>query len=137
VPIVNTKNPYLENGFNDWTVQNNLLPNNQSFETDIGTNDSNENDKNDTNLFNKIKSFIKTELKNEKEKEKEEKELPISKYEEAYRQTHDIPKHNSRVDEERCPSCKPCNKYPEPAFNCNINQNVPRPVINSFSTFGM
>lgn len=45
----------------------------------------------------------------------------------------------------KCPPCPPCARCPEPAFECkkvpnynSSNDNVlPRPVLNSFSQFGM
>jgi hypothetical protein len=47
--------------------------------------------------------------------------------------------------ENKCPPCPPCARCPEPAFECkkvpNYNSNnenaFPRPVLNSFSQFGM
>jgi len=47
--------------------------------------------------------------------------------------------------EKKCPPCPPCARCPEPAFECkkvpNYNSNnesaFPRPVLNSFSQFGM
>ena len=47
--------------------------------------------------------------------------------------------------EKKCPPCPPCARCPEPAFECkkvpnynSSNDNVlPRPVLNSFSQFGM
>jgi hypothetical protein len=52
---------------------------------------------------------------------------------------------------EKCPPCKPCGRCPEPSFECkksyNYNSsgsgsnpgtgNLPMPVLNDFSTFGM
>ena len=45
----------------------------------------------------------------------------------------------------KCPPCPPCARCPEPAFDCKkvpnynaLNQNqLPMPVLNDFSTFGM
>jgi hypothetical protein len=50
-----------------------------------------------------------------------------------------------KTKEVRCPPCKPCGRCPEPAFECKkvpnynaINNNqLPIPVLNDFSTFGM
>jgi hypothetical protein len=50
-----------------------------------------------------------------------------------------------KTKELRCPPCKPCGRCPEPAFECKkvpnynaINNNqLPIPVLNDFSTFGM
>lgn len=47
--------------------------------------------------------------------------------------------------EHKCPPCPPCARCPEPAFECkkvpnysSSNDNVlPRPVLNSFSQFGL
>jgi hypothetical protein len=47
--------------------------------------------------------------------------------------------------ENKCPPCPPCARCPEPAFECkkvpnysSSNDNVlPRPVLNSFSQFGL
>ena len=47
--------------------------------------------------------------------------------------------------ENKCPPCPPCARCPEPAFECkkvpnynSTNENAfPRPVLNSFSQFGM
>ena len=43
-----------------------------------------------------------------------------------------------------CPACPPCGRCPEPAFTCekvpnysSRNNNMPRPVLGDFSTFGM
>lgn len=48
-------------------------------------------------------------------------------------------------DKTKCPPCPPCARCPEPAFECkkvpNYNSGnddvIPRPVLNSFSQFGM
>jgi len=45
----------------------------------------------------------------------------------------------------KCPPCPPCARCPEPSFECkkvpnyNITDNnvLPRPVLSSFSQFGM
>jgi hypothetical protein len=47
--------------------------------------------------------------------------------------------------ETQCPPCKPCGRCPEPSFECkkvpnyNVigNNEIPVPVLNDFSTFGM
>ena len=47
--------------------------------------------------------------------------------------------------EKKCPPCPPCARCPEPAFECkkvpnysSSNDNIlPRPVLNSFSQFGL
>ena len=47
--------------------------------------------------------------------------------------------------DKKCPPCPACERCPEPAFECkkvpnynSINNNqLPRPVLNSFSQFGM
>jgi len=54
------------------------------------------------------------------------------------------PTENSK---EKCPPCKPCGRCPEPNFECkktyNYNSsgsgadNLPMPILNDFSTFGM
>jgi len=54
------------------------------------------------------------------------------------------PTENSK---EKCPPCKPCGRCPEPSFECkktyNYNssgsgaENLPMPILNDFSTFGM
>lgn len=54
------------------------------------------------------------------------------------------PTENSK---EKCPPCKPCGRCPEPSFECkksyNYNSsgsgadNLPMPILNDFSTFGM
>ena len=50
-----------------------------------------------------------------------------------------------KLKEAKCPPCKPCGRCPEPSFECKkvpnynaINNNdLPIPVLNDFSTFGM
>ena len=54
------------------------------------------------------------------------------------------PTENSK---DKCPPCKPCGRCPEPSFECkktyNYNSsgsganNLPMPILNDFSTFGM
>jgi hypothetical protein len=52
---------------------------------------------------------------------------------------------NGSDGEKKCPPCPPCARCPEPAFECkkvpnynSTNENAfPRPVLNSFSQFGM
>ena len=52
---------------------------------------------------------------------------------------------NGGDGEKKCPPCPPCARCPEPAFECkkvpnysSANDNMfPRPVLNSFSQFGM
>ena len=52
---------------------------------------------------------------------------------------------NGGGGENKCPPCPPCARCPEPAFECkkvpnytSANDNMfPRPVLNSFSQFGM
>jgi len=52
---------------------------------------------------------------------------------------------SSGSGEQKCPPCPPCARCPEPAFECKKvpnyssgNDNVlPRPVLNSFSQFGL
>ena len=52
---------------------------------------------------------------------------------------------SSSGGEKKCPPCPPCARCPEPAFECkkvpNYNSSddnvLPRPVLNSFSQFGM
>ena len=47
--------------------------------------------------------------------------------------------------QESCPPCPPCGRCPEPAFDCKKvpnydainNKDMPVPVLNDFSTFGM
>jgi hypothetical protein len=47
--------------------------------------------------------------------------------------------------EKKCPPCPPCARCPEPAFECkkvpnydSVNDNAfPRPILNSFSQFGL
>jgi len=47
--------------------------------------------------------------------------------------------------QEPCPACKPCGRCPEPSFECKKvpnynaigNNELPIPVLNDFSTFGM
>ena len=64
----------------------------------------------------------------------------LTKYEEVYRKTQGTPKYESKNDNIRCPPCAPCGRCPDPAFQCKYshsNGDLPRPVLNSFSTFGM
>lgn len=52
---------------------------------------------------------------------------------------------SSGGDKNKCPPCPPCARCPEPAFECkkvpNYNSGnddvLPRPVLNSFSQFGL
>jgi len=46
--------------------------------------------------------------------------------------------------EKKCRPCPPCARCPEPSFECKkvpnysvANNNIPRPVLNDFSAFGM
>lgn len=135
VPRVQTRNPYLMDNLDNWTVYNNLLPNeNNNKETDIK--------KEEETLLNKIKTLLesKTEPKYESKIESKYETKPLTKYEEAYRKTHGIPKHEPKNDNVRCPPCAPCGRCPDSAFQCKYshsNGDLPRPVLNSFSTFGM
>lgn len=127
VPPVQTRNPYLINDQDNWTKNNNLLPN---------ENDSNNTKKKEQNLLDKIKSLLETKTKTKSESETK----PLTKYEEVYRNTHGIPKYEVKSDNIRCPPCAPCGRCPDSAFQCKYNQSnrdLPRPVLNSFSTFGM
>jgi hypothetical protein len=128
VPQVQTKNPYC---LDNLSTNNNLLPKKKDLNADDNQVSSKEDSKEDSNLLAKIKSLIKLELSDSKKVE-----TPTTKYEDAYKQ---ISKYKPKKDEERCPSCKPCDKYPESAFHSHShnNDNFPRAVINSFSTFGM
>ena len=153
VPPVQPKNPYLMDNLDDITVFNNLLPN----ETDLDIATKEETDKSEDkketrlNILNKLKSFlnldedeidIDSELTSESDKLST---LEKTKYAQAYE--HLITK-NTKTSEEtqhnrnNCTSC--CNKCPESAYECKpkpnfsySNGDLPRPVINSFSTFGM
>jgi len=50
-----------------------------------------------------------------------------------------------KVKEAKCPPCPPCSRCPEPSFECKKvpnynsigNNQLPVPVLNDFSTFGM
>lgn len=49
-----------------------------------------------------------------------------------------------KPDSSKCPPCPPCGRCPEPSFECKKvptfnpdNSNLPRPVLNDFSQFGM
>lgn len=130
VPHVQTRNPYLMDDLDNWTVYNNLLPNENnndiSKETDIK--------KEEETLLNKIKALLESKSESKSESK------PLTKYEEAYRKTHGIPKHEAKNDNVRCPPCAPCGRCPDSAFQCKYshsNGDLPRPVLNSFSTFGM
>jgi hypothetical protein len=131
VPQVQTRNPYLMDDLDNWTVYNNLLPNengNTDKEVDVK--------KEEQNLLDKIKALLESKSKSESKSESK----PLTKYEEAYRKTHGIPKHESKNDNVRCPPCAPCGRCPDAAFQCKYshsNGDLPRPVLNSFSTFGM
>ena len=135
VPHVKTKNPYLMDDLDNLTVYNNLLPNeNNNNDTDKETDIKKE----EQNLLDKIKSLL--ESKSESKSESESESKPLTKYEEAYRKTHGIPKHEPKNDNVRCPPCAPCGRSPDSAFQCKYshsNGDLPRPVLNSFSTFGM
>jgi len=49
------------------------------------------------------------------------------------------------IQEAKCPPCKPCGRCSEPSFECKKvpnynaigNNELPIPVLNDFSTFGM
>jgi len=51
----------------------------------------------------------------------------------------------AEIKETKCPPCKPCDRCPEPSFECKKvpnynaigNNELPIPVLNDFSTFGM
>ena len=50
-----------------------------------------------------------------------------------------------KYKEAKCPPCKPCGRCEEPSFECKKvpnynsigNNQLPVPVLNDFSTFGM
>ena len=134
VPQVQTRNPYLMDDLDNWTVYNNLLPNENNNDISKETNTKKEEE----TLLNKIKALL--ESKSESESDSKSESKPLTKYEEAYRKTHGIPKHEAKNDNVRCPPCAPCGRCPDSAFQCKYshsNGDLPRPVLNSFSTFGM
>lgn len=149
VPKVNPKNPYLMDDLDNWTVYNNLLPNENDLENNEPKSISH-SDK-DKSLLSQIKSLI-TKFKSDKnndnnddnnDDDNDDDDTPkktLTKYEEVYRKTHGIPKHEQKNDNVRCPPCAPCGRCPDAAFQCKYspsNGELPRAVINSFSTFGM
>jgi len=138
VPQVQTRNPYLMDDLDNWTVYNNLLPNENNNDISKETNTKKEEE----TLLNKIKALLESKSKSKSKSESESKSesKPLTKYEEAYRKTHGIPKHEAKNDNVRCPPCAPCGRCPDSAFQCKYshsNGDLPRPVLNSFSTFGM
>ena len=72
-----------------------------------------------------------------------DKRLPATtKYEQSY--ILETPISKEKKNKYKCPPCAPCGRCPDPAFQCkmvpNYNSttaNVPRPILNAFSTFGM
>ena len=50
------------------------------------------------------------------------------------------------VKDKPCPPCPPCERCPEPSFTCkkvpnyeskNVNNTLPKPLLNDFSQFAM
>ena len=140
VPQVQTKNPYLMDNLDNWTVYNNLLPNEENDNINASSSSSSSSS-DEHSLLEKIKALLNnTNSNSNSNSKKDESTKPLTKYEEAYRKTHGVPKHESKNDDVRCPPCAPCGRCPEPTFQCKYshsNGDLPRPVLNSFSTFGM
>jgi hypothetical protein len=138
VPQVQTRNPYLMDDLDNLTVYNNLLPNENENENNISK-ESNIKKEEET-LLNKIKALLESKSESKSKSDSKSESKPLTKYEEAYRKTHGIPKHEPKNDNIRCPPCAPCGRCPDSAFQCKYshsNGDLPRPVLNSFSTFGM